>query len=264
MIEIRHKNFGRVLMRVEGDSLQSQDLQGADLVGADLAGVDLRYSDLRGASLDSAELTGADLRGVRLWSASLQHADLRGADLRGANLRGWSAETNVGGSPLRGAKLRVAFTNGSIDNPALELLVPVRIPAQIVEGQRAIAGRYELLGTALGPEALFRASNEELERRLAERAAPRTALLGSQLAPGFRAGLPVRFAEAAVGMRAVSLPERPPLRWQFPEWVAEAANLNVVADHATRSERLRGAGRTLEEALASASWLSGQRVPASQ
>jgi hypothetical protein len=73
MIRISHRHTGRLLLRVEADSLE-----GADLRRASLAQARLRGANLRGANLQDADLRGADLRG----------ADLRGADLRGANLNG--------------------------------------------------------------------------------------------------------------------------------------------------------------------------------
>lgn len=82
MIEIRHKKTGKILLRVEADTLARADLQGADLRGADLVDDDLGSSNLR-----DADLRGADLRGADLSGASLHGANLRGANLGKARMR---------------------------------------------------------------------------------------------------------------------------------------------------------------------------------
>ena len=79
-MEIKHKITGKVLLTIEGDTLQWANLQGADLQWANL-----READLQGVDLREADLQGADL----------QWADLRGADLREADLRGASLPTEV-------------------------------------------------------------------------------------------------------------------------------------------------------------------------
>lgn len=82
-IEIKHRESGEVLLRVEAASLAKSDLAGADLNGADLAG-----ADLSGASLLNARMRGADLRGARLVNAVMSQVDLQAADCRGADFSG--------------------------------------------------------------------------------------------------------------------------------------------------------------------------------
>src|ERR1044071_2983918 len=61
MIEIKHKDTGVVLLRVEAEFLA-----GASLEGASLAQADLREAYLRWAKLNGADLHGADLRRANL------------------------------------------------------------------------------------------------------------------------------------------------------------------------------------------------------
>ena len=58
MVEIKHKNTGKVLARIEADSLVGADLRDMHLEGADLRGVDLNH-----ARLEFADLVGANLSG---------------------------------------------------------------------------------------------------------------------------------------------------------------------------------------------------------
>jgi len=66
MIEIRHKESGRVMRRVRLASLAGARLRGFKLRGADLRSVDLRGADLRGADLQDADMAGANLNGASL------------------------------------------------------------------------------------------------------------------------------------------------------------------------------------------------------
>ena len=96
MIQIKHRLTGKVLLEVEGNTLDSADLFGANLEGAYLDSV-----DLKGADLGNANLEGADLYGANLSEANLRNANLSKADLIGANLR-WADLT---GANLKGANL---------------------------------------------------------------------------------------------------------------------------------------------------------------
>src|SRR5260370_41046840 len=78
MIEIKHREAGKLLHRLDAGTLERADLHSAKLEGADFRDASLRGADLRGAGLQLADLQGADLR----------EADLEGADLQGADLRG--------------------------------------------------------------------------------------------------------------------------------------------------------------------------------
>ena len=80
-MEIKHKITNKVLLNIEGGSLQWANLYEADLRGADLYEANLRGADLRWADLYEANLKGANLQGADLRLANLQGADLRGADL---------------------------------------------------------------------------------------------------------------------------------------------------------------------------------------
>ncbi len=83
VVEIKHRETGKVLLRVESDSLVRRNLAGADLSGANLAGM-----DLTGASLINTRLRGADLSGARLVNATMPHADLTGANCHGTDFSG--------------------------------------------------------------------------------------------------------------------------------------------------------------------------------
>jgi hypothetical protein len=98
MIEIRQKVTGRVLYRLETETLageflfsaylEAADLRGARLEGSTLAAANLRHADLSGAVLAGANLSGADLSGADFAGADLTRADLVGAVLFGAQLKG--------------------------------------------------------------------------------------------------------------------------------------------------------------------------------
>lgn len=116
MIEIKHKDTGEVLHRVNASSLCRIDLQSARLRGANLVGesinyTNLNYADLRGANLSGAnlsssnlacaDLTGADLSNTVLNDVTLAEAVLRHADFTDAVF----FNTNLSFAELTGAKL---------------------------------------------------------------------------------------------------------------------------------------------------------------
>ena len=135
MIEIKHKDTGKVLLRMDAATLQGADLRGAYLSEADLTEVDLRAAMLRdtrlrdallvGTDLTEADLSGADLSGVSLADAILCRANLTKAVLANtelaraqfedallvhANFQGahfW--ETDLCGADLSGADLTGAI-----------------------------------------------------------------------------------------------------------------------------------------------------------
>jgi Pentapeptide repeats (8 copies) len=114
-VEIRHKNTGEVLLRVEGDTLEGAYLAGANLDGAGLAGQNLREAELQGASLIRSELAGARLYGADLRGTALMGANLANADLDTASL--WGApclEADLAGANLRTADLRGADLTGAV------------------------------------------------------------------------------------------------------------------------------------------------------
>jgi uncharacterized protein YjbI with pentapeptide repeats len=113
MIEIKHKDTGEVLKRVDDETLTFTDLAGAHLRGADLAFVDLQWVSLIDADLRGADLYGADLCGARLLYADLGEADLRYANLRQADF----SHVNMRQAKLRGARYderTVWFTQTSL------------------------------------------------------------------------------------------------------------------------------------------------------
>lgn len=111
MIEIKNKD-GKVLAKVDAETLNRADLRKANLREADLRGADLRWANLQWADLRGADLSRSNLRGALLGSAILCEANLSGADLswsslfqaslRGANVH----EANLESADLRQADLR--------------------------------------------------------------------------------------------------------------------------------------------------------------
>jgi hypothetical protein len=109
MIQIKHKYTTRILLEIDGDTLQGTDLVRANLRGADLEGVNLEDADLRGANLQGAVLTGVNLRDADLRGANLRGVNLEDADLRWTNLEGADLEdADLRGANLMNAKLRDA------------------------------------------------------------------------------------------------------------------------------------------------------------
>lgn len=70
-MKILHKNTGKVLYEVEGDTLRAAYLRGADLRGANLEGANLEDANLREADLRGAYLRDANLRGTYLEGAKI-------------------------------------------------------------------------------------------------------------------------------------------------------------------------------------------------
>ena len=155
--EIRHRETGVVLLRLNQPIEFRANLRGANLAGADLAGLkalgaDFRRANLTGARLDQAELLGPDLRDTNLAGASLRgvridvsnahrvnlsDADLRDAHLKavflhrakltGADLRGATIaqsdlmQANLRGADLRGAKCpNTVFSGADLREAKLE------------------------------------------------------------------------------------------------------------------------------------------------
>lgn len=95
MVEIRHKESGRVFLQVEGETLERANLMGEYLIHADLRDANLASAQMAFANLSLANLTGADLRGANLRGANLTEVDLTRADLTGANLAGATMSLTV-------------------------------------------------------------------------------------------------------------------------------------------------------------------------
>lgn len=100
-LQIRHRETGLVLHRVNSEVLEGAVLKGLELRCADFSRQRLHHVNFEGTDLTSADLRGADLRGAEMGGAELLGADLTGADLRDVNLRG----ANLGRAILRGASL---------------------------------------------------------------------------------------------------------------------------------------------------------------
>jgi hypothetical protein len=81
MREIRHRDTGVLLRRLDVDTLEGVDLRGCNLRGASLPDANLQRADLTGADLGGADLECADLRGAKLTAANLGGAKLAGAHL---------------------------------------------------------------------------------------------------------------------------------------------------------------------------------------
>ena len=60
-MEIKHKITNKVLLTIEGDSLQGADLQGANLRWVNLQDANLKDANMQGANLKGANLQGANL-----------------------------------------------------------------------------------------------------------------------------------------------------------------------------------------------------------
>jgi len=97
VIEILHKDSGRVILRLERSTLQEAAEAGL------LDGVDLRGANLRGWDLFAIDFGQADLRNAELNQASLLGAQLDRANLRGADLSGARAAPGAAGPPPPGA-----------------------------------------------------------------------------------------------------------------------------------------------------------------
>lgn len=77
-MEIRERMTGRVLWRVDGETLAGADLSNANLCRADLSRADLTGANLWRANLLNADLSGANLSGAVLLGAILWGTDLAG------------------------------------------------------------------------------------------------------------------------------------------------------------------------------------------
>lgn len=95
MIEIKHKESGRVFLQVDVETLERANLMGEYLIHADFRGANLSSAQMAFANLSLANLAGADLRGANLRGANLTEADLTGVDLTGANLAGATMSLTV-------------------------------------------------------------------------------------------------------------------------------------------------------------------------
>jgi uncharacterized protein YjbI with pentapeptide repeats len=119
MIEIKHKQTGKVLLRLDAESLEGANLTSANLAGANLTGVKishacLRNADLQGAMLERAELIGTCLDHANLTQASLDAADLTDASLQNADLtRAHLIETTLRYAKLSGANFTQARLRGA-------------------------------------------------------------------------------------------------------------------------------------------------------
>jgi uncharacterized protein YjbI with pentapeptide repeats len=68
MIEIKHKQTGEVLLRVDAEVLKGADLRGADLQGADLRGANLEEANLQKADLLLHHVLADWFRSASAWS----------------------------------------------------------------------------------------------------------------------------------------------------------------------------------------------------
>ena len=118
MIEIKSKETGETLARINGDSLA-----GADLRELNLAGADLRRQDLSGANFWHSDLTDADLSGACLKQARLQGGQFQGANLNNTDLTSAriGAHSRSGAAVLNNARLKNANLAGA--QRGIEILI---------------------------------------------------------------------------------------------------------------------------------------------
>jgi hypothetical protein len=110
MVEIRHKDTGAILHRLDVDTLEMARLAGLNLCDADLAGANLAGADLTGAVCRAARMQGANLARANLTSAYLADADFRNANLSGAVMVPVSLDSaDLTGANLTGADLTGAY-----------------------------------------------------------------------------------------------------------------------------------------------------------
>jgi uncharacterized protein YjbI with pentapeptide repeats len=95
MIEIRHRQSGRVFLEVEAETLAHANLMGEYLIHADLQDADLSSAQLAYANLSMANLAGANLMDANLRGANLTEADLSNVDFAGVNLTGATMSLTV-------------------------------------------------------------------------------------------------------------------------------------------------------------------------
>jgi uncharacterized protein YjbI with pentapeptide repeats len=119
MIEVKHKQTGKVLLRFDAVSLEGASLTGVNLAGANLTGAKINHAclrnvDLQGAVLDRAQLIGACLDSANLTQASLDAADLTDASLQQADLsRAHLVEATMRYAKLSGANFLQAKMAGA-------------------------------------------------------------------------------------------------------------------------------------------------------
>ncbi len=95
MVEIKHRDSGRVFLQVEAETLERANLMGEYLIHADFQDTNLSFAQMAFANLSMANLAGANLAGANLSGANLTEADLTGTDLTGAVLSGATLSLTV-------------------------------------------------------------------------------------------------------------------------------------------------------------------------
>jgi uncharacterized protein YjbI with pentapeptide repeats len=155
MIDIKHKDTGAILARVDGKTLRGASLVNAQLSGADLSGADLTNATLSGALLEHAMLDRASLVGACLDRADLRHASLIDANLTDASL----LKAKLGRAQLNGCKLRYAKLAGAQLSRSSMIGVDMSMAdAQSVELVDANLQTADLRGTNFSDADLRRAN----------------------------------------------------------------------------------------------------------
>ena len=123
MIEIRHKETGKVLHRIDGDTLRGCKLKCIDLRGADFQNQDLSGCTMSGCSLSEADLRTAHLSKAKINNCVIQRGDFTNANLTEADLSDNVLDVskfirvNAKGSKFRHSKINGAdLTGGCFDN----------------------------------------------------------------------------------------------------------------------------------------------------
>ncbi|HMP80332.1 MAG TPA: pentapeptide repeat-containing protein [Pirellulaceae bacterium] len=86
MIEIKHRETGEVLLRIDADSLAKININGEDLAHADFSGMDLTATKIASCNLSEASFRNAKMDRCRIQNCGARRTDFAGASLIEANL----------------------------------------------------------------------------------------------------------------------------------------------------------------------------------
>ena len=76
MVEIKHRLTGKVLHRLDSDTLRGCLIRGKELRGANFRNADLSGCHIEGCSLSDADLNSANLTCARFVNCVIQRADM--------------------------------------------------------------------------------------------------------------------------------------------------------------------------------------------
>ncbi len=86
MVQILHRETGKVLLKAKNESLRGCKLAGYDLTGANFANMDLRGIKISGCNLADSDFRGAIFEQSRIESSILKRCFFSGANLSAADL----------------------------------------------------------------------------------------------------------------------------------------------------------------------------------